>query len=239
MDTSARALRFVVPLASSFLLGLGGLPARAEAPALDDGLAARVQALALEASRQTPPGARVEVELGRLDPRLRLAPCAEVQPHLPPNARLWGRSRIGLRCVDGPVHWNVWLPLTVKVFAPALVAAQPLAAGRALAAADLRVAEVEVTAHAAVLGDAAAAVGRTLARPLAAGAPLRAAHLQPRRWFDAGDTVRVVAAGAGYSVSGEGQALGHGIEGRPVRVRVGERVLSGRAVAARRVELPL
>jgi len=39
-----------------------------------------------------------------------------------------GRTRIGLRCTQGATAWNVYLPLTVKVFAPALAAAAPLPA---------------------------------------------------------------------------------------------------------------
>ena len=66
---------------------------------------------------------RMEVSVGTLDSRLRLAPCARVEPYLPAGARLWGRTRLGLRCVDGPTRWNVFLPITVKAFGPAWVLA--------------------------------------------------------------------------------------------------------------------
>ena len=39
----------------------------------------------------------------------------QVEPYLPNNMRLWGKSRIGLRCTGGPTRWNVYLPITVKV----------------------------------------------------------------------------------------------------------------------------
>ena len=77
------------------------------AAALDEGLAERVQALALQASAQAAPGLRVEVRVGALDARLRLAPCENVQPYLPAGTRLWGNARIGLRCADATVRWNV------------------------------------------------------------------------------------------------------------------------------------
>ena len=44
---------------------------------------------------------RAEVVMGNLDSRLRLAPCQAIEPYLPPGTKLWGRSRIGLRCTDG------------------------------------------------------------------------------------------------------------------------------------------
>jgi flagella basal body P-ring formation protein FlgA len=184
---------------------------------------------------------RVEIEAGRLDPRLRLAPCERIEPYLPPGARAWGRSRVGLRCVQGSTPWNVYLPVTVKVFAPAWVAASALPVGAELQPEMLRKAEVDWAAMAAPpLLDASQLVGRQLARPLPGGAAVRLVDLKQRQWFASGDTVQLVARGSGFSVSGEGQAMGPGVEGQPVRVRIDNgRVLSGQAVGRNRVELQL
>lgn len=186
------------------------------------------------------PSARVEVEVGTLDPRLRLAPCERVEPYVPAGTRLWGRSRIGLRCASGPVAWNIYLPLVVKVYGRATVAARALPAGTLLAASDLEEAEVDIAHAAAPLRAAGPALGRTLARPLAAGQPLRAADLRARQWFAAGETVQVVAVGSGFRISGEGQALGPGFEGQSARVRVESgRIVTGQPVAVRMLELRL
>jgi len=215
--------------------------AAAPSGALDDALAVQVQALAREASREAAPGLRVEVRVGRLDPRLKLAPCAAVLPYLPQGTRLWGAARIGLRCNDGIARWHVFLPIQVDVWGPGVVAAGPLAAGATVGAGDLKPAEVNLAAQpGAAVPRPELAVGRVLARPLAAGAPLFAADLRARQWFAAGDTVRIVAAGSGWRIHGEGQALAPGLEGRPVRVRTESgRVVSGVAVAEREVEVPL
>jgi flagella basal body P-ring formation protein FlgA len=91
-----------------------------------------------------------------------------------------------------------------------------------------------------VLADADMLMGRHLARAVAAGEPLRAADLRPRQWFAAGDSVKIVAVGAGFSVSGDGQALSAGIEGQLVRVRTDNgRIVSGMPQGARRVEVAL
>lgn len=186
-----------------------------------------------------PDGNRVELEIGRLDPRLRLAPCQKLEPYLPTGARLWGRTHVGLRCIQGPVPWNVYLPVTVKVFGRALVAATSLGVGQQLAPADLREAEVDLAEDAspAVLriDDA---VGRVLLRPLAPGQTLRQAQMKARQWFAAGDTVKLVAQGAGYSVSGEGQAITPGMEGQESRVRIGNgHIVTGMPVGERVVEI--
>jgi flagella basal body P-ring formation protein FlgA len=187
------------------------------------------------------PGLRVEVVPGTLDPRLNLAPCNKVQPYLPAGHRAWGRTRIGLRCLEGPVAWNVSLPVTVKVYAPALVARQALSAGTALSAEQLETTEVEWTASdSPVHTDPLPLAGRQLARPLAPGQAVREADLRKRQWFAAGDPVKLLVSGPGFAITGEGTALSPGLEGQLVRVRTeGGRTVSGRATGDRLVELRL
>jgi flagella basal body P-ring formation protein FlgA len=208
----------------------------------DDGeLLQQARTLATDAAARAAPGLRVQVQVGKLDPRLKLAPCNTVQPYLPPGTRLWGAARIGLRCTDGPVRWNVFLPVTVDVFGPGLVAVGALPAGTVIAAADLRSAEVRLSAAAAAaIPLDEVVVGRTTARPLQAGEALRRGDLRARQWFAAGDTVRIVAGGAGWRIHGEGQALNAGVEGQIVRVRTDSgRIVSGLAVGQRQVEVAL
>ena len=218
--------------------------ASAEPPSgLDAGLEQQVRQLALEGTR--PAGAaaqaRVEVTVGQLDPRLHLAPCQRVDPYVPEGMRLWGKSRIGLRCTQGSVKWNVYLPITVKVYATALVATNGGVVGTVLTAGDLAPAEVDLAEDAsAAVVNPDLAVGRVLARPLQPGQSLRASHLKVRQYFSAGETVSVIAQGDGFSVAGEGQALNNGYEGQPVRVRTeGGRVVTGQAVGEHRVEMSL
>jgi flagella basal body P-ring formation protein FlgA len=228
---------------AAFLLCLllTGWSARAQT-ALDPALLERVRQLAEAAARATaPPDTRVAVELGALDARLRLAPCRQVQPYLPPGVSAWGRSRIGLRCTDGVARWNVTLPVRVSVFGRVVVAATPLPAGVNLSQEHLAMADIDIASEpGAVFTDAGALLGRTLARPLAAADAVRAPALKSRQWFAAGETVQVRAAGNGFAVVAEAQALGPGIEGQDVRVRFESgRVSSGRAIGERRVELLL
>jgi flagella basal body P-ring formation protein FlgA len=230
-------------LAVAFAAVGSALPANAAddvPPQLDAGLVDQVRNLA--AAKVAEPGApRVEVVVGQLDPRLRLAPCERIEPYLPPNVKLWGKSRVGLRCKQGPTAWNVYLPVTVKVWARAIVVPAGAAAGSVLADADLAEAEVDLAEeHTAAVLDRRAVVGRTLAQALKPGQAVRQGHIKMRQWFAAGDTVRVVVAGAGYALEGEGQALTHGFEGHPARVRTDNgRIITGQPVGERRVEVSL
>jgi flagella basal body P-ring formation protein FlgA len=129
----------------------------------------------------------------------------------------------------------------VHVRAPALVLATGLPAGTVLEAAHLRMAEVDwAESHTPPVADASLLVGRTLARPMAAGAAARPGDLRPRQWFSAGETVRISARGRGFAVSGEAQALSNGIEGQSARLRTeGGRIVSGMPVGVRLVEVAL
>lgn len=172
---------------------------------------------------------RMEVEVGELDPRLRLAPCARIEPYLPTGSRLWGRTRLGLRCAEGPTRWNVFLPVTVKAFGPAWVLTGNVSTGAVLAEGDAMQAEVDWAAdHTSVLADPALWLGQVAARPLQAGQPLRQAMVRAPKLFQAGAQVRVSAQGAGYAVMAGGQALSAGSSGQTVRVRMDNgKIVSG------------
>lgn len=172
---------------------------------------------------------RMEVSVGSLDSRLRLAPCARVEPYLPTGAKLWGRTRLGLRCVEGPTAWNVFLPVTVKAFGPAWVLTGPVATGTVLSAQDAMEAEVDWAEESApVMANPEMWVGQVAARPLVAGQALRQSMVRAPQLFRAGAQVKVLAQGPGYAVASAGQAMSAGVAGQIVRIRMDNgRIISG------------
>ena len=230
----------------TLLAGLAACPVLCAQPLPGTGLPAEAVQEALTLAAQAaqglaPAGARIRVSPGTLDPRLQLAACGKVEPALSPGQPAWGRTRIGLRCLEGTSRWSVSLPVTVEVWAPAVVLAAALPAGAALDSSALALAEVDWGAAAGKpFADSQALLGRVLARPLAAGQAPRNPDLLARKWFASGETVQIVARGPGFAVSAEGQALTHGLEGQPARVRTDNgRVVVGRPVAERRMEVQL
>ncbi len=220
-------------------------PGAATADAAREALGAEVRQLVEQAAKLAWPASaqppRIEIVVGQLDPRLRLAPCQRIAPYLPAGSRPLGATRVGLRCVQGQTAWNVYLPITVKLLAPSLVANAALPAGTVLEARHLAEAEVDLAASASpAIGQLDLALGRTLGHGLAAGQALRRSDLKLRQWFNAGDTVRVVAAGEGFAISGQAQALDAGIEGQRVRARTESgQVVSGMATAANQLAIAL
>jgi len=222
-------------------------PAHAQATADAGQLKLQVQSLLQESKEVTKgssemlPGVQVEVVLGELDPRLKLAPCEKSRAYLPNGMRLWGQTRIGLRCEQGPVRWNVFWPVTVKVWGPAVVPVVALRPGVPITAADLEVSRVDLAASASpAITDKQEVVGRSVARAVAAGQSLRVADVKARRWFAAGDLVSLTVKGSGFAVVSEGTALTPGDEGRCARIRVDNgRVVCGDPVGERRAEIVL
>lgn len=182
--------------------------------------------------------ARIEVTVGEFDTRAKLAPCARTEFFVPGGTRLWGRARIGLRCVQG-ANWSVLLPVNVRIHAPALVASRHLAALQPIAAGDVHVAEVEWTREPlGVATDVAQLDNRVPTRPIAPGQPIPLAALRAPQVVSQGDAVKVVGTGRGFSVSTAAVALAAAQDGQPVRVRTDSgRVLTGTARAGRIVEV--
>ncbi|WP_291008600.1 flagellar basal body P-ring formation chaperone FlgA [Hydrogenophaga sp.] len=184
---------------------------------------------------------RAEVVVGSLDQRLRLAPCSQVEPHLPGNTRLWGRARIGLRCVEGTTRWNVYLPVTVKAWGPAWVLKRPVNAGEVLTQEDAEQAEVDWAEHpASILANQALWVGQQAAYTLLPGQALRQNMVRPVQAFAAGSQVRVTQSGTGFQVVVSGKALSSGMVGQTTRVRLDNgRVVTGLVRDGQTVELSL
>ncbi len=231
------ALRGVVPLMAA--AGIAGFTGQAMAQAAADpsvDLAPLTQQWLDDAvSRNQTAGMplRMEVSVGALDSRLRLAPCAKVEPYLPVGARLWGRTRLGLRCVQGATAWNVFLPVTVKAYGPAWVLTSNVAPGAVLTANDATESEVDWAAdNPPVMANPDLWVGLVASRQLVVGQALRQNMVRAPHLFRAGAQVKVMAQGPGYAVTSAGQAMSAGGAGDSVRIRMANGKIVGGIVGA-------
>jgi flagellar basal body P-ring formation protein FlgA len=183
-------------------------------------------------------GAEIEVDVGEPDPRLALAPCAHVEPFIPPGARLSGRTSLGVRCTDG-ANWTIYLPVQIRLYVDVLVAARPIARGHPMTRDDVRAERVDI---APLRGNAMLPTetldGRTATRALAMGEPLRRDYLRAPPVLAPGDSVQVVALGTGFAAQSTGRALTAATEGQTAQVAMpGGRVVTGIARAPGTVEV--
>lgn len=179
---------------------------------------------------------RVEVRVDAPDARVRPLACESFEPFLPSGSRLWGRTTVGVRCA-GAGSASVFVPVRIRVYGPALVAARPLSPGQIMAAEDLRLEESEIT-QPGILTDAAQAIGRRIAVGVNGGYPVRQELLRSQQVITQGETVKVQVAGAGFTIIAEGTAIAHAADGQSVQVRMNSgRTVSGTARAGRLVEV--
>lgn len=225
-------------------LALCGAMAQAQVASAPSGVdAASLQAFLsrqVEAAALRDGFTRFEIQLGALDALASAPPCQRAEAFLPSTARTWGRSAVGVRCLEG-ARWSLLVPATITVWGRAVVAQAPLAPGAMLQAQDLHEQEADLTREGpAAAREAAPLVGRTLTRAVAAGQVLRADATRAPLAVQAGDTVRIRIGAPGFAITASGQALASASAGQSVRVRTElGRVLTGTAREDRMVDVAL
>lgn len=191
----------------------------------------------LEAQAVGLPG-DVSIAVSDPDARLNVPACAAPEAFMPPHGRLWGRTAVGVRCT-APAIWTIYMTATVQIMDDYLTPAHPLSSGQIIAAQDLVTLRGDLTAlPTGTLTDPADAIGRTVTRALQLGMPIRAAFLRSPRAVQQGQSVKVIARGASFSIATEARALSNGDVGQTVRARTPSgQVVSGLAQAGGIVEV--
>ena len=155
-----------------------------------------------------------------IDPQLRLPACQAPEFFIqnpPPGLR--GSLRIGIRCLS-PQTWTVYLNANVTESKVYYMTRGQLEAGHILRAEDIvarKAAPEEMPSGA--ISDPEQLLGRSLRQSLAAGAVLHPFLLRTELVILAGQTVKLIANGAGFSISSEGRAMGNATSGQRVQVR--------------------
>ncbi|MGF6924195.1 flagellar basal body P-ring formation chaperone FlgA [Paraburkholderia sp. 40] len=169
-----------------------------------------------------------------------LAACTSLEPFMPTGARLWGRLTVGVRCA-GERPWTIYLQARISLHATYYLAARAMAPGEVLTAADLVAREGDLTGlPQAIVTDPSQAVGSVSLVRIAGGMPLRRDMLKSASAVVFGQTVRVIAAGDGFSISSEGSAMNNASPGQQVRVKTANgQIISGIVKDGGTVEIPM
>lgn len=187
--------------------------------------AAREHALA-DAARLS---GRVEVSVGSLDSRLRLAACDRpLTTYDSPNGLNGGRGVVGVRC-EGSRPWKLFVPVQLAQIEAVVVSRRPLVRGETLDAADLALAEVDVSdLHRPYFTRIEDLVGMRSKRTVDSGEVLHAGLLDREKLVRRGSQVEILASGGGLQVRMRGKAMADG--GRGDRVKV-KNLNSGRVIS--------
>ena len=164
------------------------------------------------------PSSRVEV--GKIDPRLRLAKCAfPLTAAFPPGGRRTGVTIVGVRCA-GPQPWSLYVPVRVHVYRRVVVVARPVVPGQILSAADLRLEDRDLdNLVSGYFTDLSAVVGMQMRRSIKPGQPLNRLSVAAPKLVRRGERVTVLAVADGLQVRMQAEALADGAQGERIRVR--------------------
>jgi flagella basal body P-ring formation protein FlgA len=181
---------------------------------------------------------KVSINVGAIDPNIKLAQCPDVQVFLPTGSRAWGKTSVGVRC-SAPVNWAIYVQASVNVTAQYLVAAAPLAQGQVVTSQDLIFEKGDLTQlPPGIFTDISQAVGRSVSMSMNAGTVLRQEMLKITPIVLQGQNVKVTSVGNGFSVSAEGKAMAKANEGQLVQVKVASgQVITGIARNGGQVEV--
>lgn len=161
----------------------------------------------------------ITVTASRIDTRLKLAKCTQLQPFLPSGSRLWGNSSVGVRCL-APGSWSLYVPVLIKVSNHVLVAVRPISSGQPVQAEDVELQRRDITRFAgSALTSLDQVAGRTVVAPIPNGTVLRAEMLRAAKIIRQGQSVKLVAQGNGFTITSEGQAMGNATAGQVVAVK--------------------
>lgn len=159
------------------------------------------------------------VTASRIDTRLKLARCTQLQPYLPSGSRLWGNTSVGVRCL-APGNWSLYVPVQIKVSNHVLVAVRPITSGQPVQAEDVELQLRDITRFAgSALTSLDQVAGRTVVAPISNGTILRAEMLRAANIIRQGQSVKLVAQGKGFTITSEGQAMGNATAGQVVAVK--------------------
>jgi len=159
------------------------------------------------------------VSVSRIDSRLKLSKCDQLEPYLPAGSRLWGNASVGVRCL-APNTWSLYVPVTIKVTDNVLVTVRPISAGQPVQTDDVQLQPRDITNFAgSALTSITQAVDKTVVAPVASGTILRLEMLRAGNVIQQGQMVKLVAQGSTFRVSSEGQAMGNAKAGQIVSVK--------------------
>lgn len=161
-----------------------------------------------------------EVEVGRLDSRLRLTRCSEkLEAFAPPGRKTVGRTTVGVRCNGNP-SWSLYVPLTVRIMDKVLVANRDLRRGEIIARDDVKLQTHDLASlHAGYLSQPVQAVGKRVKRRIRLGKIIKPAQIDAVQAVKKGTEVAIVAKSNRIKVSAKGEALGSGGPGDRISVR--------------------
>jgi flagella basal body P-ring formation protein FlgA len=175
--------------------------------------------------------ARHEIVVSRLDPRLRLNQCDQpLAASFGNSAPPIGRVTVRVSC-EGSSPWSVFVPAQVRLYREVVVAHRSLLRDTVLSAADVSLAERDVSnLNQGYLTRLEEVLGNKLTRPTQPDQVITPNQMELAKVVRKGDQVIITARSGSISVRMPGEAMSDGVPGKQIPVK---NQRSGRIVKAR------
>jgi flagellar basal body P-ring formation protein FlgA len=163
---------------------------------------------------------QVQVQGGRLDPRLRLPLCDQpLDTFAATPAAAGGNTSVGVRC-DGERRWSIYVPVRVSHSREVVVLIHSVARDQTLSENDVSTMFAEVgQLGAGFFTREEEVIGQRMRRSAAAGTILSPVLVDRPPMIARGDRVTLVSGHRGIAVRAPGEALSNGHLGERLRVR--------------------
>ena len=196
------------------------------------------------AVRQVEQGAHdsVEVTVGRLDSRLRLAQCSlPLDLSIP---KMQGRSfnLVAVACTSQDQSWRIFVPVTVQIKSPVVIAAQAIFKGKKITAQDLTI-EMRYKRNSYHGGatEPAEFIGTLARTSIPKGRVLSPNLVELDYLVHKGQMVMIHAQNKNLRVSAKGTAQADGAAGDFIQVKnlASQKIVEAKVIATGAVVVPL
>jgi len=186
---------------------------------------------------------KVEIKVGVLDPRLRLAACNETLAfNLLDTAGNRGNVNVQVVCNRANTasgRWTILVPAVATVFRPVAIAGRALQRGEPITAADVETEIRDMNQYRQGFAlESDLVIGKEVKYPIAKGEAFRTSALGAPLVIKRGEEVSIQATVGAISVVTTGIATGDGRLGQQIRVKnnQSERIINARVVGPGKVQ---
>ena len=193
----------------------------------------------VQSQTQGYPG-KVNIEIQPLDSRIRIAECALMEGFTVQGARLWGKTHIGVRCLQSDTKpWTLYVQADVQVWGEYAVTGLPVSQGSPVQTTDVVMQSGDLSKlPAGIITDISMLAGKQAALNLPLGTVLRPELLKSVPVIKQGQTVQLNSRGDGFVITADGTAMQTANVGQVVDVKVSSgQIVKGVAQSSGKVDI--
>ena len=181
----------------------------------------------------------INIQVGQLDHRLKLAKCSEPLNVQMRNDNMPGNLTVEVRCLKEQ-PWKIYIQASVHAYTPVYVAKSPILRGERIQPSSIKLTKRNITSlHGHYVTDLSSLEGTIAKRMINKGQVISPAHLIKSKLIKRGESVTIIAETSGITVRMKGKALNDAAAGEQVRVKNtnSKRIIEGVAVKRGQVKV--